>query len=96
MILVSLAWIHSIVPADNMTVTVLILLGAAVEAIRRSLKRLSKSRLTLTTESFDLTLQTKQHLLQQELLQLELGGEDNGRSNDDDGRILDANQRTKW
>lgn len=96
MTLVSLALIHSIVPADSMTVTVLILLGAAVEAIRRSLKRLSKSRLTLTTESFDLTLQTKQLSSQLGSQLQEPGGEDNGRSNDDDGRILDANQRTKW
>jgi hypothetical protein len=94
--LVSLALMHSIVPADSMTVTVLILLGAVAEGMRRLSKRLSRSQLTLSTESFDLTLQTKQHLSQQELLQQELGGNDNGRSNDDDGRISDTNQRIKW
>ena len=96
MTLVSLALIHSIVPADSMTGTVLILLVVAAEAIRRSLKRLSKSRLTLSTESFDLTLQTKQLSSQQELQLQELGGTDNGRSNDDNGKILDTNQRIKW
>ena len=96
MTLVSLALIHSIVPVDSITGTALILLVVAGEAIRRSLKRLSKSRLTLLTESFDLTLQTKQHLSRQELPQQEPGGTDNGKSNDDNGRILDTNQRTKW
>ena len=96
MTLVSLALIHSIVPADSTIGTVLLLLVVVGEVIRRSLKRLSKSRLTLSTESFDLTLQTKQHLSRQELPQQELGGTDNGRSNNDDGRILDTNQRIKW
>lgn len=92
----NLASMNSIVPADSTIGTVLILVVAVVEAIRRSLRRLSKSRLTLSTESFDLTLQTKQHSLQQELLPRDQGGQDNGRSNDDDGRILDTNQRIKW
>ena len=96
MTLVSLALIHSIVPADSTIGTVLLLLVVAGEAIRRSLKRLSKSRLTLSTESFDLTLQTKQLSSQQELQLQDPGGTDNGRSNDDNGRILDTNQRTKW
>ena len=96
MTLVNLASMHSIAPAETTIGTVLILLVAVEEVIRRSLKRLSKSRLTLSTESFDLTLQTKQLSLQQELQLQELGGTDNGRSNDDNGRILDTNQRTKW
>ena len=96
MTLVNLASMPSIVPAETTIGTVLILLVAVEEVIRRSLKRLSKSRLTLSTESFDLTLQTKQHSSQQESLQQDPGGKDNGRSNDDNGRILDTNQRTKW
>jgi hypothetical protein len=93
---VNLASISSIVPAETTIGTVLILLVAVEEVIRRSLKKLSKSRLTLSTESFDLTLQTKQLSSQQELPQQEQGGKDNGRSNNDDGRILDTNQRIKW
>ena len=96
MTLVSLALIHSIVPADSTIGTVLLLLVVVGEVIRRSLKRLSKSRLTLSTESFDLTLQTKQLSSRQELPQQEPGGEDNGRSTNDNGRILDTNQRIKW
>lgn len=96
MTLVNLASTNLTVLAEPMTGTVLTLLVVAVEVIRRSLKRLSKSRLTLSTESFDLTLQTKQHSLQQELLQQEQGGTDNGRSNNDNGRILDTDQRIKW
>ena len=84
------------VPAETMIGTALILLVVLRKAILNSLKRLSKSRLTLETESFDLTLQTKQHLSQQELLQHEQGGNDDGTSNDDDGRISGTGERPKW
>jgi len=90
------ASINSIVPAETMIGTALILLVALRKVILNSLRRLSKSRLTLETESFDLTLQTKPHLSQQELLQHEQGGNDNGTSNDDDGRIFGTGQRPKW
>lgn len=92
----NLASINSIVPAETMIGTALILLVVLRKAILNSLKRLSKSRLTLETESFDLTLQTKQPSSQQESPQHELGGTDDGTSNDDDGRIPSTGQRPKW
>jgi hypothetical protein len=84
------------VHAETMTAIALILLVALRKVILNSLKRLSRSRLTLETESFDLTLQTKQHSLQQELPLHDQGGNDNGRSNDDDGRIPSTGERPKW
>lgn len=90
------ASINSIVPAETMIGTALILLVVLRKAILNSLKRLSKSRLTLETESFDLTLQTKQHLSQQESPLHEEGGNDNGTSNNDDGRIFGTGERPKW
>lgn len=90
------ASINSIVPAESMTVIVLILVGAAVKAIRSLSKRLSLSRLTLQTDSSTLHLQIKPHLSQQELQQLEQPGDDeNDRSKNDDGRIPSTDQRPK-
>jgi hypothetical protein len=80
--------------AESMTVIVLILLGAAVKAIRHLSRRHFPSHLTLQTDSFDLHLQTKQHLLQQESQQQEQQGDDeDGRSTDDDGRIPAVTER---
>ena len=92
----NLASINSTVPAESMTVIVLILLGAAVKAIRHLSKRRFPSHLTLQTDSFDLHLQTKQLSSQQELLQQEQPGVDeNGKCNDDNGGIPSANKRPK-
>ena len=87
---------NSIVPVEIMTETVLILVVALVEAMRRLSKRLFRSRLTLETESFALTMQTKPHSSPQELQQPEQGGPDNGTSNNDARRISDVGQRPKW
>ena len=88
---------NSIAHAESMTVIVLILVGAAVKAIRHLLKRRFPSHLTLQTDSFDLHLQTKQHLSQQELQQQEQQGDDeDGRSTDDDGRIPSTDQRPQF
>jgi len=90
------ASINSIVPAESMTVIVLILVGAVVKAIRSLSKRLSLSRLTLQTDSSTLHLQIKPHLSQLESQQLEQQGVDeHGNSNDDDGRIPSADKRPK-
>ena len=79
---------NSTAHAESMTVIALILLAAAVKAIRHLSKRRFPSHLTLQTDSFDLHLQTKQHLSQQELaLQDQQGDDEDGNSNDDDGRI---------
>ena len=90
------AEISSIVPAESMTVIVLILLAAVAKAIRSLSKRLSLSRLTLETDSFALTLQTQQDSSQRELAPHDLGGNDDGRSKDDNGGIPAAAQRPKW
>ena len=83
--------------AESMTVIVLILLGAAVKAIRHLSRRHFPSHLTLQTDSFDLHLQTKQHSSQQESLLLEQQGDDeDGRSTDDDGRIPSTDQRPQF
>ena len=93
----NLASISSIVPAESMTVIVLILVAAAAKAIRSLSKRLLRYRLTLQTESFDLHLQTKQLLSQQELLQLEQhGGDEGGRSENDNGRISSSPERPQF
>ena len=93
----NLALTNSTVPAESMTVIALILLGAAVKAIRHLSKRRFPSHLTLQTDSFDLHLQTKQLSSQQELPQLEKPGDDeNGRSTDDDGRIPTTDQRPQF
>ena len=84
------------VHAETMTAIALILVVALRKAIQNLLQRLSRSRLTLETDSFGLTLQTKQQSLQQELPLQEEGGNDNGTSNDDDGRISRSGQRPKW
>lgn len=92
----NLAQISSTVPAESMTVIVLILVAAAGKAIQRLFKQRFPSHLTLQTDSFDLHLQTKQLSSQQELLQLEQPGVDeDGNSDNDDGRILAAAQRPK-
>lgn len=90
------ASINSIVPAETMIGTALILLVVLRKAILNSLRRLSKSRLTLETESFDLTLQTKQLSLQQESPLRDQGGNDDGTSNNDNGRIPGPGERPKW
>ena len=74
--------------AESMTVIVLILLGAAVKVMRHLSKRRFPSHLTLQTDSFDLHLQTKQHLSQQEsVLHEQQGDDENGNRYNDDGRI---------
>jgi len=95
--LTSHALTNSIAPAESMTAIVLILLAAAVKAMRNWSKRLSQSRLTLQTDSFDLTLQTKQPSSLQELPPHEQQGVDeNGNSNDDDGRIPSTSERPQF
>ena len=85
-----------IVPAESMTVIALMLLAVAVKAIQRLFKRRFPSHLTLQTDSFDLHLQTKPPLSQQELLLQEKQGDDeHGNSNNDDGGISPINQRPK-
>ena len=91
------ASINSTVPAESMTVIVLILVAAAGKAIQRLFKRRFPSHLTLQTDSFDLHLQTKQHLSPQESLQQEQQGDDeNGNSDDDDGRIPSTLERPQF
>jgi len=89
---------NSTVPAESMTVIVLILTGVLAKAIQHLSKRLSQYRLTLQTDSFDLHLQTKQHLLQQGSQQQEQqeGDDGDGRSENDDGRIPRTNQRPQF
>ena len=83
--------------AESMTVIALMLLAVAVKAIQRLFKRRFPSHLTLQTDSFDLHLQTKQHSLQQELVQLDQQGDDeHGNSNDDDGRIPSITERPQF
>jgi len=83
--------------AESMTVIVLILVGAAVKAIRHLSRRHFPSHLTLQTDSFDLHLQTKQHLSQQELQQQEQQGDDeDGRSTNDNGRISSTDKRPEF
>jgi hypothetical protein len=86
------------VPAESMTVIALILMGVLAKAIRNLSKRLSQYRFTLQSDSFDLHLQTKQHLLQQELLQQDQqeGDDGDGRSENDDGGISRTNQRPQF
>lgn len=83
--------------AETMTALALILMGVLAKVIRNLSKRLSESRLTLETDSFALTMQTKQGLLQRESPLLEQGGNDDGRRDDVNRRIpcLDSgNART--
>lgn len=83
--------------AESMTVIALILTAAVVKAMRNWLRRLSQSRLTLQTDSFDLTLQTKPpSSLQESALQQPQGDDEDGNSNDDDGRIPAVSQRTHF
>ena len=92
----NLALTNSTVPAESMTVIVLIVVAAAAKAIRHLFKRRFPSHLTLQTDSFDLHLQTKQHLSQQESqLQEQPGVDENGRCNNDDGGIPSADKRPK-
>ena len=91
------ALMNSIVPVENMIGIVLILLVVLGRGIRNLSKRRFPSHLTLQTDSFDLHLQTKQHSLQQELLQQDQqGDDDHGRSNNDNGRIPEFTERIKW
>ena len=93
----NLASINSTAHAESMTVIVLILVVAARKVIQLLSKRHFPSHLTLQTDSFDLHLQTKQHLSQQELQQQEQQGDDeDGRSTDDDGRIPSTDQRPQF
>ena len=88
---------NSIVPAESMIAIALILMAAAVKAIRHLSKRLSLSRLTLQTDSSTLHLQIKPHLSQQELQQQEQQGDDNyGNSNNDDGGISTTPERPQF
>jgi hypothetical protein len=80
-----------------MTVIVLILVAAAVKAIWHLLRQRFPSHLTLQTDSFDLHLQTKQPLSQQELaLQQQQGDDEHGNSDNDDGRIPATTERTHF
>jgi hypothetical protein len=91
------ASINSTVPAETMTVIVLILMAAAGKAIQRLFKRRFPSHLTLQTDSFDLHLQTKQHSSPQESQQQEQpGADDHGNSNDDNGRIPSTLERPQF
>ena len=82
--------------AESMTVIALILLAAVVKAMRHWSKRLSRYRLTLQTDSFDLQLQTKPPSSPQESLQQQqLGDDEDGNCNDDHGRIPSTYQRPK-
>lgn len=88
---------NSTVHAETMIVIALILVGAVVKAIRNLSKRLLKSRLILKTDSLTLSYQTPPISLQQELPQQDQQGVDeDGRSNDDDGRIPPTNQRPQF
>ena len=88
---------NSTVPVENMIGIALILVAVAVKGIRILSKRLSQYRLTLQTESFDLTMQTKPHSLPQESLQLEQPGVDeNDRSTNDNGRIPSTDKRPQF
>ena len=66
------ASINSIVGVESMTGIALIVVAVLVKVIRNLLKRLSKSRLILETDSLTLNWQTQQHSLQQEKEELEL------------------------
>ncbi len=91
------ASINSIVGVESMTGIALIVVAVLVKVIRNLLKRLSKSRLILETDSLTLNWQTQQHSLQQESQQQEQQGDDeNGRSDDDNGRISPTNQRPQF
>ena len=82
--------------AENMIAIALILVAVLAKGIRNLSKRRFPSHLTLQTDSFDLHLQTKQHLSQQELPQQEQQGDDkDGNSNNDNGRIPSTYQRPK-
>lgn len=88
---------NSIVPAESMIAIALILMAAAVKAIRHLSKRLSLSRLTLETESSTLHLQIQPHLSQQESQQQDQQGDDeHGNSNDDNGRIPSTSKRPEF
>ena len=95
--LMNLALTSSTVPAESMIGIALILLAAAVKAMRSWSKRRFPSHLTLQTDSFDLRLQTKQHSSQLESqLQLQQGDDNHGNCNDDNGRIPAATERTHF
>ena len=88
---------NSIAPAESTIAIALILMVAVVKAIRHLSKRLSLSRLTLQTDSSILHLQIKPHSSLQESLQQEPQGEDeDGNSNDDDGRIPSTLERPQF
>jgi hypothetical protein len=88
---------NSTVPAESMTVIVLILVAAAAKGIRHLFKRRFPSHLTLQTDSFDLHLQTKPHSSQQEsVLHDQQGDDENGNSDNDDGRIPSAAERPQF
>ena len=83
--------------AESMTVTVLILLAAVAKGMQHLLRRLSKSRLTLQTDSFDLTLQTKPPSSPQELQLHEPQGDDkHGNSDNDNGGIPPTTERPQF
>jgi len=91
------ASINSIVDAESMTVIALIVAGVLAKAIRNLSKRLSKSQLTLETDSLTLSWQTPPPSSPQELPPQEQQGEDeDGRSNDDNGRIPPTDQRPQF
>jgi len=85
------------VPVEIMTMTVLIVVGVLVKAIRNLSKRLLRSQIILETDSLTLSYQTPPSSLQQELRQQEQQGVDeNGNSDDDNGRIPQSPQRPQF
>ena len=83
--------------AESMTVIALILMAAAVKGMRLLLRRRFPSHLTRQTDSFDLHLQTKPPSSLQELpLQQQHGGDEDGNSDNDDGRIPAVSERTHF
>lgn len=85
------------VPVEIMTMTVLIVVGVLVKAIRNLSKRLLRSQVILETDSLTLSYQTQRSSLPQELQQQEQQGVDeNGNGNNDDGRISESPQRPQF
>lgn len=86
-----------IVPVEIMTMTVLIVVGVLVKAIRNLSKRLLRSQVILETDSLTLSYQTPPYSLQQELRQQEQqGADEDGNSNNDNGRISKSPERPQF
>jgi len=91
------ASINSIVGAESMTGIALIVVAVLVKGIRNLSKRLSRSHLTLETDSLTLNWQTQPHLSPQELQRQDQQGDDeDGGCNDEHGRIPSTDQRPQF